>query len=92
MMRHSKGRTTMQGPKTHEQQLRILERKPDMPDARHDAPAPITHAARHPEARQSEFAVSRHGTNQESDHNKHNAAGQSGHKPQQHSEAEEKKD
>jgi len=27
-------RTTLQGKKTHEQQLRILERKPDVPDAR----------------------------------------------------------
>jgi hypothetical protein len=27
-------RTSLQGKKTHEQQLRILERKPDVPDAR----------------------------------------------------------
>jgi hypothetical protein len=45
---------------------------------------------KHPEARQSEFPVSSHGMNQESDHNKHNDAGQSGHKPQQHTPAEEK--
>ena len=82
----------MQGPKTHEQQLRILEKKPDMPDARQNAPAPTSHAVRHPEARQSEFPVSHGGMNQESDHNKHNDGGQLGHKPQKHSPAEEKQD
>src|SRR5215203_86200 len=64
----------MQGPKTHEQQLRILEKKPDMPDARR-ATTPPTPTARNPDARQSEFPVSRHGMNQESDHNKHNDQG-----------------
>ena len=81
----------MQGPKTHEQQLRILERKPDHPDGRPksaDTPALQPNA----DARQSEFPVSRGGMNQESDHNKHNDAGQPGHKPQQHSPAEEKQD
>jgi hypothetical protein len=29
--------------------------------------------------------------NQESDHNKHNDAGQTGHRPQEHTPAEEKK-
>jgi hypothetical protein len=81
----------MQGPKTHEQQLRILEKKPDMTDPRHTTPA-SSHAVRHPNARQSEFPVSRHGMNQESDHNKHNDPGQSGHKPQQHTPAQEKRD
>jgi hypothetical protein len=80
----------MQGKKTHEQQLRILEKKDDMPDPRQPArdtePAHI--AAR--SKRQSEFDVSRSGMNQESDDNKHNQRGQSGHKPQQHSPAEEK--
>ena len=86
----------MQGPKTHEQHKRILERKDDMPDERlvgsgsaGDADA----AGRAPKraARQSEFPVSRGGLNQESrDHNKHNNAGQGGHKPQQHSPAQEK--
>jgi hypothetical protein len=81
--------TTWQGKKTHEQQLRILERKPDVPDARqveeetartqHDGGAKTP---KHNEARQSEFAVSRAGLNQESQHNKHNHRGQSGHKPQ----------
>jgi len=81
----------MQGPKTHEQQVRILENKPDMPDGRnHSNPAPRAPAMKHPQARQSEFPVSRGGMNQESDHNKHNDPGQSGHKPQMHSEAEEK--
>jgi hypothetical protein len=82
----------MQGPKTHEQQLRILEKKPDMPDARPAPPPPPTPAVRNPEARQSEFPVSHHGMNQESDHNKHNDEGQTGHKPQQHTPAEEKQD
>jgi hypothetical protein len=82
----------MQGPKTHEQQLRILEKKPDMPDARPTQPAPATREIQNPDARQSEFPVSRHGMNQESDHNKHNDGGQTGHKPQQHTPAEEKQD
>ena len=82
----------MQGPKTHEQQLRILEKKPDMTDPRHDRPPETSRAVRHPEARQSEFPLSRHGMNQESDHNKHNDSGQSGHKPQQHTPEQEKQD
>jgi hypothetical protein len=76
----------MQGPKTHEQQLRILEKKPDVPDQRQTEPQALPENASHPPfnpgARQSEFAVSRQGMNQESDHNKHNDVGQSGHKPQ----------
>jgi hypothetical protein len=81
-------KATLQGKKTHEQQLRMLERKPDVPDARqiaeeiartqHDGGAKT---AKHG-GRQSEFPVSRGGLNQESQHNKHNQAGQSGHKPQ----------
>ena len=48
-------------------------------------------APRDPAARQSDVLVSRGGMNQESrDHNKHNNPGQSGHKPQKHSPAEEK--
>lgn len=81
----------MQGPKTHEQQLRILERKPDMPDAQRSDP-PAVPAMQNPDARQSEFPVSQGGMNQESDHNKHNDPGQSGHKPQKHTEAEQKQD
>jgi hypothetical protein len=82
----------MQGPKTHEQQLRILEKKPDMPDARPATSPPPTPAVRNAGARQSEFPLSRHRMNQESDHNKHNDEGQTGHKPQQHTPAEEKQD
>jgi hypothetical protein len=82
----------MQGKKTHEQQLRILENKPDVPDARH---AGELNPRRNPplsnrDARRSEFAVSAGGLNQESDHNKHNDGGQAGHKPQRHTHAEEK--
>jgi hypothetical protein len=79
----------MQGKKTHEQQLRIYERKPDMPDARRDTPAERVHAPDKAK-REREFAVSRGGVNQESDHNKHNDGGQAGHKPQQHTPAQEK--
>ena len=80
----------MQGKKTHEQQLRILENKEDVPDLRQrKAPNEPTHVASR-EKRESEFAVSRGGVNQESDHNKHNDEGQSGHKPQQHRPAEQK--
>ena len=86
----------MQGPKTHEQQLRILERKSDVPDARqveqlqgrNVEDTHVHHAD--PAARQSEFTVSRGGLNQESDHNKHNDAGQSGHKPQKPMAAQQK--
>jgi hypothetical protein len=87
----------MQGKKTHEQQVRILERKPDVPDARQMEEA-LKHAGKGDRkadvpdrsARQSEFPVSRGGMNQEDrNHNKHNHGGQSGHKPQKHSPAEE---
>lgn len=70
-------RPVLQGKKTHEQQLRMLERKPDVPDARQVE----LEIARLPESastlpkrsgRQSEFVVSRGGMNQESKHNKHN--------------------
>jgi len=80
----------MQGKKTHEQQLRILENKEDVPDPRRPAgdAEPAHVAAR--SKRQSEFGVSRGGMNQESSDNKHNHGGQRGHKPQQHTSAEEK--
>jgi hypothetical protein len=87
----------MQGKKTHEQMLRTLEGKPDVPDARQTEAAMQqagdAHRAKTPrrKARQSEFPVSRGGLYQESrDHNKHNDPGQSGHKPQEHSPAQEK--
>src|SRR4051812_27856845 len=40
--------------------------------------------------RQSEFPVTKNGMTQESDHNKHNDLSQAGHKPQMHTELEEK--
>jgi hypothetical protein len=81
----------MQGKKTHEQQLRILERKSDVPDARRTT-AGQDNTAHKPRraARQSELPVSRGGLNQESDHNKHNNPGQRGHTPQQPGPAEQK--
>jgi|GEM_PF-1659392 len=86
----------MAGKKTHEQQLRTFERKPGVPDHRQEQAAlnsPERDDRAHtpkPEARKSEFPVSRGGLNQESDHHKHNRPGQAGHKPQRHSPAEEK--
>ena len=85
----------MQGRKTHEQLVRILERKPDVPDARELDRASgrnveATTVRARPQARQSEFTVSRGGLNQESDHNKHNDAGQSGHKPPKPTPAQQK--
>jgi hypothetical protein len=67
----------MPGRKTHEQQVRMFERKPDVPDAR-ATEAAMKHvgqdAANIPkrDIRQSEFPVSHQGMNQESEHNKHN--------------------
>lgn len=79
----------MQGKKTHEQQLRILERKSDVTDGnRNDAASGERAHIPASEPRDSEFAVSRGGVHQESEHNKHNNPGQSGHKPQQHDAAE----
>jgi hypothetical protein len=90
------GKKLMQGKKTHEQQVRILERKPDVPDAR-QTDASMNRTGRDDRAhipkqnvRQSDFPVSRGGLHQESDHNKHNDRGQAHHKPQQHKPAEEK--
>lgn len=80
----------MQARKTHEQQLRILQRKPDVPDRRQMDAALAEHETsdqpRRPRtgARESEYAVSRGGLNQEDrQHNKHNHQTQSGHKPHQ---------
>ena len=86
----------MQGNKTQELQLRILEPKPDVPDARqmeaaqHRPPADDRAHIAKPGVRESEFPVSRSGMNQESDHNKHNDPGQANHKPQQPGPAEQK--
>jgi|tagenome__1003787_1003787.scaffolds.fasta_scaffold20943833_3 hypothetical protein len=91
-----KDKMKMQGRKTHEQQVRILERKSDVPDARQveqafgHNPEDATVRRLKPEARQSEFPVSRGGLNQESDHNKHNDPGQVGHKPPKPMRAQEK--
>lgn len=66
----------MQGKKTHEQLVRTLEHKDEVRkpgDPAGAAGADHGHPLRHPEARQSEFPVSRGGLNQESrQHNKHN--------------------
>jgi hypothetical protein len=87
----------MQGKKTHEQHIRTLEGKSDVPDARQmeaerDRVGKDDRAHRPDRnARDSEYPVSRGGLNQESrDHNKHNRAGQSGHGPQKHTPDEEK--
>ncbi|WP_448043016.1 hypothetical protein [Bradyrhizobium liaoningense] len=86
----------MQGRKTHEQHMRILERKPDGPDAREldralgrNVEDTAVHRAQ-PEARHSELPVSRGGLNQESDHDKHNDSGQRGHKPPRPTAAQQK--
>lgn len=98
-MSHAK--SAGQGDKTHEQFLRNLERKDDVPKEREvqqtdiSAPSPV-HRPHHPEARDSEMPVSLRGMNQESDHNKHNHSGQGGekgqpgHRPQKHHREEEK--
>lgn len=87
----------MQGRKTHEQQMRILERRADVPDARqmeamrHRSPDYHAHVARDG-ARQSEFPVSRGGLHQEHrGQNKHNHRTQDGHKPQRPTSAQEKR-
>jgi hypothetical protein len=87
----------MQGKKTHEQTIRTLERKADIPDARStgaeiEKPRGAGYAKNtNRKARQSEFPVSKGGMNEESrDHNKHNDPSQSGHKPQQPSSDQEK--
>jgi hypothetical protein len=61
----------MTGRKTHDHQLRTMERKEGLPKER-DKEAKT--AARSPRSRKSksEFPVSRSGMNQESEHNKHN--------------------
>jgi hypothetical protein len=88
----------MQGKKTHEQQMRILERKDDVPssarsDAEKQADA-IAGAAKVQRrgGRESEFPVSSGGMNQESDHNKHNHPTQQNHKPPKPQPAQQKQD
>lgn len=80
----------MTGRKTHEQQIRTLERKADLPDLRRtetELRESAAEAEHHREprrsARASEFPVSRAGMNQESrGHSKQNRGGRSGHKGQ----------
>ncbi len=81
----------MQGKKTHEQQLRTLERKSDVPKPNElEIPESTSHQPRSG-IRESEFAVSRRGMHQESrDHNKHNHDRQEGHKPQDPQPSQEK--
>jgi hypothetical protein len=85
----------MQGDKTHEQLQRTLERKDDVAkpgEAASPQDGNATRAQTHPDARQSEFPVSRGGMHQETrGQNKHNDPGQTGHKPQRHGPAEEKR-
>jgi hypothetical protein len=87
----------MQGNKTHDQQVRIIERKEGLAaaDDRDAAlgsgqelgPAPNTGPSDHDNGAFPSLS----GTHRESrDHNKHNHAGQEGHGRQKHSPAEEK--
>ncbi len=84
----------MQGNKTHQlkqRQIQDGETSQDWRPGAGDRSLGGVPEVQHPEARQSEPAVSRGGMNQESrDHNKHNNPGQSGHGVQKHSPAEEK--
>jgi len=90
----------MPGNKTHEQQLREFERKDDAPK-RGEAPTRLSNAeivdrsahssAPPPSRDEAGYSTGHSAGNLESrDHNKHNNAGQQGHKPQKHSRAEEK--
>lgn len=87
----------MQGNKTHDQQIKILERKDGLAKARDRDEALYQHAQE--AAASGEPAADDHvrpfpnttGTNRESrDHNKHNDPGQDGHSRQKHGPAEEK--
>jgi hypothetical protein len=88
----------MPGNKTHEQQLRQFQRKDDAPKvnepATHVSNAESAdrspHSSATPPSREESGYATGHGSDVESrDHNKHNNAGQQGHKPQHHSRAEE---
>jgi len=73
-----------------------LERKGDTPSSDDADIAPAAAGTvqppNDPDARGSEFSVSRGGMHQESrDHTKHNNSGQTGHKPQKHPPDEEKR-
>jgi hypothetical protein len=79
--------------KTREQMIRTLERKPDVPKERevdpNTAEAEALGKSRTPR-HSNDFLESRYGMNQESDHNKHNDPGQSGHKPPKPGPGQEK--
>ncbi len=70
----------MQGNKTHEQQVKILERKDESRRPADAKPA-------EPEAGNEARATHRESRN----HNKHNDPGQSGHRRQEHGPAEERR-
>lgn len=72
----------MQGNKTHEQQVKILERKGE--EHRKDA------ASEGGTIGAFGSGAARTGHQESRDHNKHNDPGQSGHAPQKHKPAEEK--
>ena len=81
----------MTGRKTHEQQIRTLERKPDVPGGGSTGGEDGSQKLPRQDVRPTEFPISTTGFNQESrDHNKHNRSGQKGHKPQRHRPDEEK--
>ena len=75
-----RNKTRSQAPMTHEQFVRMLERKDDLPKAREvealaEKRPSASQATRRRNTRASEFPVSRRGMNQESAHNKHNDPG-----------------
>ena len=88
----------MQGKKTHEQQMRILESKDDVPSpprserqTQADVVAGSAKVQRRG-GRESEFPVSSAGMNQESDHNKHKHPTQQNHTPVRLQPAQQKQD
>ncbi len=79
----------MTGRKTHEQQIRTFERKPDLTEAGGQQQAADGSRRAAPGVRDSEFPVSMAGMNSESDHNKHDHHDPR-HKHQRHGPDEEK--
>ena len=90
----------MPGRKTHEQQVRMFERKDDVPKpgevSDHLTDAEIAERSRHSAARIDQadepgISTGHRAAHQESrDHNKHNNPGQSGHKPPKPSPRQQK--
>lgn len=64
-----------------------MEERPDIPPGRRPPPPPEPSVSPSEDKRHGASPVS----HQESDHNKHNKDGQSGHEPQEHSRSEEKR-